>query len=111
MPAIGLPTTFATDVDLPVLDGELHVHQANDLEGERQVLGLLLQPHQHRRIQRMGGERAGAVAGMDASFLDVLHDPGDEHVFAVTQRIDIDFDGVSQEAVNQQRTLRRHHQF
>ena len=49
----------------------------------------------------MGRQRAGAVAGMDAGFLDVLHDAGDVHVFAVAERIHIHFDGARQVAVEQ----------
>jgi hypothetical protein len=53
--------------------------------------------------QRMGRQRAGAVAGMNAGFLDMLHDAGDEHVGAVAQRIDVDLDGVGQVAVDEHR--------
>ena len=47
---------------------------------------------------------------MDAGFLDVLHDAGDESVLAVGQAVDVHLGGVGQIAVDQQRTLRRHHQ-
>ncbi len=40
---------------------------------------------------------------MDAGFLDVLHDAGDESVLAVGQAIDVDFGRVRQIAVDQQR--------
>ena len=59
----------------------------------------------------MGGERAGAIARMNACLLDVLHDAGDEGVLAVAQAIDIDLDGVSEVAVDQEGTLLRHDQF
>ncbi len=49
----------------------------------------------HRR------QHAGAVARVNAGFLDVLHDAGDQHVLAVAERVDIDFDGVFEEAVDQ----------
>ncbi len=45
---------------------------------------------------------------MDAGFLDVLHDADDEGVLAVAQAVDIDFDGVGQIAVEQQRILAEH---
>ena len=42
------------------------------------------------------------VAGMHARFLDMLHDAGDEHVArVVADRVDVDFDRVMQEAVDQ----------
>ena len=45
---------------------------------------------------------------MDAGFLDVLHDAGDEHVaVGIADRIDVDFDGVVQEAVDQHRIVAR----
>ena len=42
---------------------------------------------------------------MDAGFLDMLHDAGDKDIFAVAKCIDVDFDGVGQVAVEQQRVL------
>ena len=48
---------------------------------------------------------------MDAGFLDVLHDAGDEGVLAVGEAIDVDFGGVRQIAVDQQRALLGDHQF
>ena len=44
---------------------------------------------------------------MNAGLLDVLHDAGDEGVLAVGEAVDVDFDGVGQIAVDQQRALRR----
>ncbi len=38
---------------------------------------------------------------MDAGLLDVLHDPADVHVGAVAQRVDVDLDGVVEEAVDE----------
>ena len=40
---------------------------------------------------------------MNAGLLDVLHDPGDEHLLAVGERIDVDLDRVGEEAVDQDR--------
>ena len=48
---------------------------------------------------------------MNAGFLDVLHDAGDERVLAVAQAIDVHLGGVGQVTVDQQRALLRHHQF
>ncbi len=38
---------------------------------------------------------------MDAGFLDVLHDAADDRVFAVGQGVDVDFEGVFQEFVDE----------
>ena len=48
---------------------------------------------------------------MDAGLLDVLHDAGDEGVLAVAEAIDVDFGGVGQIAVDQQRALFRDDEF
>ena len=40
---------------------------------------------------------------MDAGFLDMLHDAGDEDLVAVGERVDIDLDRVLQIAVDQHR--------
>src|SRR5690606_29886092 len=44
-------------------------------------------------------------AGVNAGFLDVLHDSGDIDVVAVAQGVDIDLDGFRQIGVEQQRVL------
>ena len=47
---------------------------------------------------------------MDAGFLDVLHDAGNESVLAVAKAIDVDLDGAAEVAVDEQRAVRRHRQ-
>ncbi len=45
---------------------------------------------------------------MDAGFFDVFHHPADEHLAGrVAQRVDVDFDGVFEEAVDQHGALGR----
>ncbi len=45
---------------------------------------------------------------MHASFLDMLHDAGDEHfAIVIADSIDVDFDGVVQESVDQNRIVAR----
>ena len=56
-----------------------------------------------RFFERIGRERAGAVARMDAGLFDVLHDAGDEDILAVADRIDIDLDGIGKIAVDEHR--------
>ena len=52
-------------------------------------------------------QQAGRVAGMDAGFLDMLHDAADIDVIPVAQRIDINLDGIVQEAVDENRIISR----
>ena len=40
---------------------------------------------------------------MDAGFFNVLHDAGDDDVFRVAERVDIDLDGVLQEVIDTNR--------
>ncbi len=38
---------------------------------------------------------------MNAGLLNVLHDAGDEHVLRIAERVDIDFDGVLKEVIDE----------
>ena len=44
---------------------------------------------------------------MNAGLLDVFHDSADEHVATIADRIDVDFDRIIQESIEQHRTLVR----
>ena len=44
---------------------------------------------------------------MDAGFLNVLHDAGDDGVLAVGETVDVDLDGIGEIAVDQERALLR----
>ena len=44
---------------------------------------------------------------MDAGFFDVLHDAADDYVFSVGERVDVDFDRVFEEVVDQHRAVLR----
>ena len=44
--------------------------------------------------QRMRRQAAGRIARMDARFLDMFHDARDMDIRSVTQRVDVDLDGV-----------------
>ncbi len=55
------------DVDIAVLDRELHVHQTDHAEGQRHCRCLLLDLGDDRCRERVGRKRAGAVAGMNAA--------------------------------------------
>ncbi len=90
-------------VDFAVLDGELHIHQPDDIERARERDGLPLDLGDRLEAEAVGRQRAGAVAGMDPGFLDMLHDSGDINLGAVGDGIDIDLDRVLQIAVDQDR--------
>ena len=69
---------------------------------------VLADPLEHLRAERVRRQHAGAVAGVDAGLLDVLHDPADPDVLAVAQRVDVDLDRVLEEAVEEDlRSARR----
>ena len=91
------------DVYHIVLDRVLHVHQSDHAERLRHGLGLGLQFGDGGGGKRVGWQRAGAVAGMDAGFLDMLHDAGDIDGLAVGDAVHIDLDRVVQVAVDQHR--------
>ena len=91
--------------DMAVLNRELNVHQADDVETLGQLFGLPAQVVQGRRVQRLGRQGTGAVAGMDAGFFDMFHDAGDFDRLAVADRVDVDFDGVTQETVDEHRVI------
>ncbi len=93
------------NVDRAVLDRVLNVHQATDVERLCKRRRLAFQFVERFLAQRTGRQRAGRVARVDTGFFDVLHDARHEDAFAVTQCIDVDFDGVGQVAVEQKRVL------
>ena len=52
-----------------------------------------------------GGSEQARVARVNAGLFDMLHDAGDVDVGAVRQAVDVDFDGVGEIAVEQERVL------
>ena len=62
---------------------------------------------EHLAAERVRRQHAGAVAGVDAGLLDVLHDPADPDLLAVAQRVDVDLDRVLEEAVEEDLACRR----
>ncbi len=90
------------DVEVVAFDGELHVHQAADVEGFGELLGGVADAVLHGWREAEGRDDAGAVAGVDACLFDVLHDGTDDGGFAVADAIDIDLGGVFEEAVDEE---------
>ena len=86
----------------------MHVHEPADLERAGELLRLVLEARDRLRRERARRQRARAVARVDTGLLDVLHDPGHDHRFAVAQSIDVDLDRVGEVAIEQQRVLAEH---
>ena len=59
---------------------ELHVHQADDTQAQRERAGRRADLVEHRRGHVDRRQRAARVARVHPGLLDVLHDPGDDHV-------------------------------
>ena len=84
-------------------EGVLHVDQTLHVAAGGDGVGAFAQTANLVVGQRRRRQGAGGVAGMDAGFLDVFHNAADVQLLAVKQRIDIDFDGILQELIDQQR--------
>ena len=91
--------------DIVALDRELHVHQPDDAEREGHLAGLALQLLNHLRRKRMRGQRTGAVAGMNARLLDMLHHARDMNVRPVAKGVDVDLYRARKITVDQHRAV------
>ena len=90
-------------IHFTVLDGELHIHQAD--YAQLQCHGTRLLAHDILNIigQRIGRQRASRITGVNASLFDMLHDGADHHLLAVANGVNIDFDCIIKEAIQQHR--------
>ena len=91
------------DVDVAVLHGQLHVHQPDHAELQRQRAHLAADFVLRLFRQRERRQRAGRVAGVDAGLFDVLHDGADHHLLAVRHGVDVHFHGLVEKAVEEHR--------
>jgi hypothetical protein len=88
-------------VRLAVLHRVLDVDQAPDVEGLGDGPGVAFDHLDRRRRERRRRDHAGAVAGVDTRLLDVLHDrPDHDSPGGVSNGIDVDLDGIFEEAVD-----------
>ena len=85
----------------PGVDRVLHVEQPDDADRQRDLARGGADLLEHLLAERVRRQHAGAVAGVHAGLLDVLHDPADPDLAAVAQRVDVDLDGVLEEAVEE----------
>ena len=86
-------------VQLAGVDRELDVQQADHPDRQRDVAGGAADLLEHLFPERVRRQHAGAVAGVHAGLLDVLHDAPDPDLVAVAERVDVHLQGVLQEAV------------
>ena len=82
-------------------DGVLDVEQPDDADRERDLAGGGADLLEHLLAERVRRQHAGAVAGVHAGLLDVLHDAADPHLVAVAQRVDVDLGCVLEEPVEE----------
>ena len=92
-------------VDSIVLNGVLHVHQADDMHLFRDLSGVLLDGLQMLFGNMSGRNDAGRVTGMDTRQLNMLHNSRYESVGSVADGVCLAFHGVIQETVDQDGTV------
>ncbi len=90
-------------VEFAILDGELHVHEAADVEFFCEFLGVGANLVLDFLGKRHGRDDACGVAGVDACGLHVFHDGAYHGVLAVADAVHVEFGGVFQEAVDKNR--------
>ncbi len=101
------PRIHLQDVNPVVFDRILDVHEPYDVQVRGQELRLTQDLIDDLLLQIDGRDRTGAVAGMDASLLDVLHDAADYDGLAVADCIDVELSRIAEELVDQDRVLLR----
>src|SRR5579859_6127711 len=90
-----------------VLDGELNIHQPDDFQRTCQLKSVFAYGIEHRLAQAHRGQHTGRVAGVYAGFFNVLHDSADHNVFAIRERVHVNFNRVFQKMIDQNRPLLR----
>ena len=83
------------------VDRVLDVDQPDDADPKRDVARRGADLLEHLLAERVRRQHAGAVAGVDAGLLDVLHDAADPHLGAVAEGVDVDLDRVLEEPVEE----------
>ena len=88
-------------VEFAILHGELHVHEAADVEFLREFLGVGANLVLDFLGERHGRDDACGVAGVDACGFHVFHDGAHHGVLAVADAVHVEFGGVFEEAVDE----------
>ena len=86
-------------INIVITNGELHIDEANDVQLQRQCPGLLSQPVLNHIRKSGWWQRTRRISGMNTGLFNVFHDTADNHLFAVTQRIDVHFNRVIEETI------------
>ena len=92
------------NVDYVFIHYILNIDQTAGVESQGQVFGVGDQIFGGFAVQVPSGVHGDGVAGMDAGALDVLHNAGDQDVFAVTDSVHFQF-STHQVLVDQHRIL------
>ena len=90
-------------VEFAILHGELHVHEAANVEFLREFLGVGADLVLDFLGERHGRDDACGVAGVDACGFHVFHDGAHHGVLAVADAVHVEFGGVFEEAVDKNR--------
>ena len=94
------------DVENVLRQSELDVHQPSHADASGQRQSALADPLDLSVTEGGGGQRAGAVAGVDPGLLDVLHDATEIHVDPVVEDVDVDLHRIVEESIDEDRVLR-----
>ena len=96
------------DVYGVVLDGELNVEEADHLQRPRHAPRVVADDLQVALRYEVRGHDAGAVPGMDAGLLDMLHDAADDDgAGRIGHRVDVELERILQEPVDEDWMLGR----
>src|SRR5579859_4849816 len=99
--------SIARTAAVPARNSELDVHQAHHFQRVGELKGVLAHAFEQRLRNIHRGQHAGRIAGVNAGLFDVLHNPADHDVFAVGERVHVDFDGIFEEVIDQHRSVVR----
>ena len=84
----------------------LDIHETLHLEADSHLLGPVTNLLFVLVINFVGWQYAAGVTAVNPCLLNVLHDCCDDGVFAVRQAVDINFVGILEEFIDQNRILR-----
>ena len=89
-----------------ILNGKLHVHEANHFERLGKFAGFAANFRNERRRETIGRQRAGRIAGVHAGLFNMFHDAGNSYDVSVADRINVHFNRIVEEPVEEHRFFR-----